>query len=147
MDASTKFSHRAFVLSVFAAVLFLSGCAMWERMTGGSSMKLTGAQEVPNVTTSATGTADIKVNDDRTVAGKVNVSGMKPSAAHIHEAPAGQNGPVIIPLTKTSDTTFTVPANAKLTEAQYKSFKAGNLYVNVHSAAHPNGEVRAQLKP
>ena len=37
------------------------------------------------------------------------------------------------------------PPNATLTEAQYNAYKAGNLYVNVHSAKYPNGEVRAQL--
>ena len=32
-------------------------------------------------------------------------------------------------------------------DAQQASLKAGNLYVNVHTAANPNGELRAQLKP
>ena len=40
-----------------------------------------------------------------------------------------------------------MPAGAKLTEAQYKAYEAGDLYVNVHSAAHKGGEVRGQLKP
>ncbi len=106
-----------------------------------------GSQEVPAVNTAASGSGNIKVNDDRSVNGSVTVSDMKPTAAHIHEAPPGKNGRVIVPLTKTGDMTFSVPANAKLTEAQYKAYKDGNLYVNVHSAAHPDGEVRAQLKP
>ena len=65
--------------------------------------------------------------------------------AHIHEGAAGANGPVIVPLTKDGDT-YKVPAGAKLTSAQLASFKAGNLYVNVHSAANPGGEIRGQLK-
>jgi hypothetical protein len=40
-----------------------------------------------------------------------------------------------------------VPDNAKLTEEQYRRFQMGELYVNVHSAAHPDGEIRGQLKP
>jgi CHRD domain len=68
-------------------------------------------------------------------------------AAHIHQGAMGQNGPVIVPLTKTSDNVWSVPAGTKLTDAQYEAFKAGNLYVNVHSAAHKDGEIRAQLKP
>jgi len=39
------------------------------------------------------------------------------------------------------------PAGAKLTDDQYKAFKAGNLYVNVHSDANKSGEIRGQLKP
>jgi len=76
----------------------------------------------------------------------VTTKGIAGTAAHIHEAPAGKNGPVIIPLDKDGDT-YKVPANAKLTDAQFASFKAGNLYVNVHTAAHPDGELRGQLKP
>ena len=44
-----------------------------------------------------------------------------------------------------STTAFVAPDGAKLTEAQYAAYKAGNLYVNVHSAKFPNGEVRAQI--
>jgi len=40
-----------------------------------------------------------------------------------------------------------VPDGSKLTPDQMKEFKAGDLYVNVHSDAHPAGEIRGQLKP
>jgi hypothetical protein len=65
--------------------------------------------------------------------------------AHIHQGAPGQNGPVIVPLTKNGDT-YSVPAGAKLNSAQMDALKAGNLYVNVHSAEHKGGEIRAQLK-
>ena len=112
---------------------------------GASSLSLSGAQEVPPVSSGASGKSTIQVWVDRSVIGRVAVSGMVPTAAHIHLGAPGTNGPVIIPLTKTADNTFIVPPNTKLTEDQYASYKAGNLYVNVHSAAYPAGEVRGQL--
>ena len=80
------------------------------------------------------------------MSGSVTTTGMVPTAAHIHMAPAGSNGPVIVPLTK-YENTFSAPAGAKLTDEQYAAYKAGNLYVNVHSNDNKGGEVRAQLVP
>jgi hypothetical protein len=110
-------------------------------------LTLAGDQEVPAVTTEAKGSGTLNINDDKTVSGSVTTKGVKGTMAHIHQGAAGKNGPVIVPLEKKGDDGWAVPAGAKLTDAQYKSFKDGDLYVNVHSAAHPGGEIRAQLKP
>ena len=110
-------------------------------------VNLAGGQEVPAVKTDATGTGTFTINADKTVSGSISTKGVKATAAHIHEGAPGANGNVIIPLTKGSGDTFTVPPGAKLTDAQYAAYQAGNLYVNVHSDANPNGEIRAQLKP
>ena len=116
---------------------------------GAQEMKLTlkGSDEVPAVTTSAAGSGTITVGSDKSVSGSVTTTGVAGTMAHIHEGAAGANGPVIIPLTKEGSDKWVVPSGSKLTDAQYESFKAGKLYVNVHSAAPPGGEVRAQLKP
>ena len=111
------------------------------------SVKLTGAEETPAVTTSATGEGKITIAKDGSVKGSVKTKGLVGTAAHIHEAPAGKAGPPVITLQKSGDDTWTVPEGAKLTDAQLKSFKDGNLYVNVHSAEHKPGEIRGQLKP
>jgi hypothetical protein len=109
------------------------------------SLPLTGAAEVPKVNTAATGMVKLSVHSNRIVSGGIETSGMQPTMAHIHEAAAGKNGPPIITLIKKGESSFTVPADAKFNEAQYASYLAGNLYVNVHSEAYPNGEIRAQL--
>jgi hypothetical protein len=111
------------------------------------AVSLTGDQEVPAVTTQAKGTGKITIADDKSVSGSVKTSGIAGLMGHIHEAPVGKNGPPFITLEKKGEDEWAVPAGAKLTDAQYEAFKAGNLYVNIHSAEHRGGEIRTQLKP
>lgn len=136
---------RSLLSVVFVSMLVVSGCARMERPVDGHRVVLQGSQEVPPVSTTASGSGIITINPDRSVGGSITTSGINATAAHIHVGAAGTNGPVIVPLTKTSDNVWSVPAGAKLTEAQYASHVARNLYVNVHSAAHPGGEIRGQI--
>jgi len=108
---------------------------------------LSGAQEVPPVSTQASANGTISVGADLSISGSVSTTGVEGTMAHIHKAPAGQNGPVVVPMVKTADNIWSIPAGAKLTEAQFQDLKDGSLYINVHSAAHKGGEVRGQLKP
>jgi len=133
-------------LMLAGAVGLLASCASMSPMVGGQKITLDGASEVPAVTTSASGTATVDIKSDRSVTASVTVTGMTATASHMHEGAAGTNGPVIVPFVKTGDNTFAAADGAKLTEAQYESYKAGKLYVNVHSAKSPGGEVRGQLK-
>jgi len=110
-------------------------------------VKLIGAEETPPVTTTATGTGTITIAADKSVSGTIKTSGIVGTVAHIHVGAPGQSGPPIITLDQTAAGVWTVPAGSKLTDDQYASFKAGNLYVNVHSAEHKPGEIRGQLKP
>ena len=59
----------------------------------------------------------------------------------------GENGPLIITLVKTTDTVCSVPQDAKLSAEQLESYRAGRLYLNVHTEANKGGEIRAQLTP
>ncbi|HET6599222.1 MAG TPA: CHRD domain-containing protein [Burkholderiaceae bacterium] len=137
-------SHRSTLATLVAAIAL--ACA------GGASaadvkVTLSGAAEVPPVQTQASGHGTISVDDDGSVSGEVMTTGITGSMAHIHQGAAGKNGGVIIPLKNAGDGKWTVPDGAKLSDAQQAAFKEGNLYVNVHSKAHPGGEIRAQLKP
>ena len=144
--------NLAGALAIAAAVV-LPGCADmknkmpdWMPGSGAISVSLTGAEEVPPVTTEGTGSGSFRVAEDGTITGSVTTKGVPGTAAHIHQGAKGKNGPVIVPLTKNGDT-YSVPAGRKLTEAQMKALKEGGLYVNVHTAKHKGGEVRAQLQP
>ena len=142
---STLFTASAFAL--------LAGCSshgghhgMGGDMNHGMRLNLSGANEVPAVTTRATGMGMIRVGADRAVSGRIMVSGLDATMAHIHQGAAGQNGPVVIGLTGMGNE-WMVPPGSTLTEAQYDAYKAGNLYVNVHTEANKGGEIRAQLRP
>jgi ABC-type sulfate transport system substrate-binding protein len=104
---------------------------------------LSGAEEVPAHTTTATGsgvftfdpaTLTINYQLQHTVVGA--------TASHIHEAPAGTNGAVIVPFTLVGQG---ASGSAVLTQAQADDLLAGNLYANVHSPTFPGGEIRGQI--
>ena len=139
-------------LSALGASLLVLGVAACSHgggmgMMQDSMLKLSGAQEVPPVSTTASGSGRIVVAADGAVSGSVKTSGLDGTMAHIHIGSPGANGPVIIPLTKGGDGSWMVPPGAKLTADQMRSYQAGDLYVNVHTAANKGGEIRAQLKP
>jgi hypothetical protein len=141
-----EFTERKFwVVASLATVLFAGyvGSVLSDEV----KVTLSGDQEIPPVTTPASGTGTFTVGADKSVTGGVTIAGMSATVAHIHEAAAGTTGSIIVPLIKISDNVWAVPAGAKLTDAQYESYKAGNLYYNVHSTAYKSGEIRGQIKP
>ncbi len=129
-------------LAAFAAGLLFSSAAMAATETFHAT--LTGAQQVPPVTTSATGSATVTIDTATdTVTYTVTYSGLTPIAAHIHgPAQAGKNAGVIIPF-KAGPSPFT--GTAKATPGQIKMIEDGMAYVNVHTADHKGGEIRGQL--
>jgi hypothetical protein len=141
MDINVRKIRGAGVLLALSAALAIG--SVWAKDV---KVSLTGAEETPPVQTSASGSGMISIGDDKTVAGSVKTTGIEGSAAHIHVGAAGTAGPPIITLTKGADGTWSVPAGSKLTDDQFAKFKSGDLYVNVHSAAHKDGEIRGQLK-
>lgn len=141
-------------LALFAAsALGLAGCAQvqgtlpyWMPGSNAVGVKLSGAEEVPPVTTTGSGSGSFRLAEDGTVTGSVTTKDVPGTAAHIHLGAKGKNGAVIVPLDKKGDT-YSVPEGRKLSAAQVKAWKAGELYVNVHTAKHKGGEVRGQIQP
>ena len=130
------------LLPIAASALLLTAGAFAD----ATKVTLTGAEEVPEVTTKAIGIGTIAINPDGSVSGSITTKDIAGVAAHIHLGSKGKNGPPVITLTRTGENVWSVPAGSKLTDEQYASYKAGDLYVNVHSAEHKSGEIRAQLR-
>ena len=126
------------------------------------SAMLSGGEEVPPVDTAATGVASFTVEGGESIKYDVNVTGMdKVTAAHIHNAPKGENGEVVATLFKADSPTGQISgtlANGSITasnlEGQMKgspfrdiirALERGEAYVNVHTEENPNGEIRGQI--
>src|SRR2546427_11127986 len=98
------------LLAVLATVA-LAACANVQNMmpdwmpgSGATQVKLSGANEVPPVTTSGSGSGNFRVGPDGAVSGSVTTTGVPGTAAHIHHGAKGPNGPATAPLTKTRST-------------------------------------------
>lgn len=120
--------------------------------------KLSGDEEVPAVPTDGAGTAVAAFDEAGTtftVEGTYSDLSGAPAAGHIHEAPRGENGPVIVPLTlvpdETDPTTGTFSAEVPVGDGEGQlsaaTLAANGYYLNLHTAENPNGEIRGQLTP
>lgn len=114
------------------------------------AVSASGNEVVSPTSTTGTAQADITVNlVTGAIEGTLTVSDMTPTAAHIHDAFAGVNGPVLVSFTQdaTDPSLFTIDAATTIDAVGIDRLLAGALYVNVHSAAVPEGEVRGQILP
>jgi Ca2+/Na+ antiporter len=119
---------------------------------------LSGSQEVPPNTSTAKGWAWFKSMGD-TVGYKVNATGLnKVTMAHIHNAKAGENGDpiVMLQIAKSGGPTLAqgnITASDLMGSLAGKSIsdlvakmQSGETYINVHTDANPNGEIRGQIE-
>ena len=137
-------------LAAGAAALVLAGCGSMR--SSGPKMDsyhaiLSGSQEVPAVQTAGKGTADVSFNPaTMELSWKVSYQGLSsaPTAGHIHgPAATGSNAGVVVPFASVANPTF--EGKATITQAQATQLAGGLWYVNIHSAQHPQGEIRGQL--
>lgn len=108
---------------------------------------LNGASEVPADTSKATGMGTFKYDKSTyMLSGTVTFSGMTATASHIHKGAVGVAGPVVFPLDVTAPVTSPITlAPTLLDSTQRADLMNGLYYVNLHSEAFPNGEIRGQL--
>lgn len=125
-----------------AAIMLAAGPALAEMMTFKTELK--GGMEVPPNDSAASGTADIKVDTEaKKITWTLTHSGLSgdATAAHFHgPAAAGANAGPVIDITANM-----ASGSADLSDAQLADLQAGMLYVNVHTAKFPDGEIRGQV--
>lgn len=146
----TAISRRAVILTAGLTVITWAGLA--QAAPASFKVELTGAQQVPPVQTPGTGTADLTYDPStRVVTWTITYSGLSGAAtmAHFHgPAAEGKNGPVVIWLSKQgSPAESPLTGQSTLTPDQAQQFAAGEWYINVHTQAHPGGEIRGQVIP
>jgi CHRD domain len=146
--------NRRTFQQAFIVLALSAGVSAGTAHAASSSFKvpLSGNESVPPVQTGGTGTADITYDPaTRAVTWNIAYSGLSSPAtmAHFHgPAKAGANGPVVIWLTKQGAApTNPITGQATLTPEQAKQFEAGLWYINLHTQAHPAGEIRGQVIP
>lgn len=146
------------------AIVFAGTSAGAFKLMSRYAVKLAGHDETPPVSTKATGIAYIRRIAHDTKLSYIlkvrDITGV--TMAHLHLAPKGQEGPPVADLYKgpekkgkfsgtlakgtITDKDLTGPMQGKTIKDLIKEIKGGNVYVNVHTAAHPNGEIRGQIK-
>lgn len=101
--------------------------------------------QIPFAVSKAAGTIEGSFNPDtKKITVKVNYSDITPIAWHIHKGGANDSGPVVFDLGTSFSSGFTYISPALTTE-QETDLLAGNMYVNIHTARAPGGEIRGQL--
>lgn len=115
--------------------------------------ELSGANEVPVITTDAAGTATFTLQNDSVLAFSISVNDIDAArGAHIHAGGAGQNGAVLVPLfggppTAEDFSGTLAEGTVAVADSVLAAMRAGQAYVNVHTAANPPGEIRGQIQP
>lgn len=141
--------RSALYSGVALAMLTLGACTTTAMMTSSSAMsaRLTGASEVPPVSSTASGTVEASLDKQTNMlTWTVTYSGLSgpAKAGHFHGPAAdGQNAGVALPLTGSLSSPFS--GSASLTPTQASELTAGMWYLNLHTEANPNGEIRGQL--
>jgi len=115
----------------------------------GFSAKIEGQQEVPSVTTNASGTGAFSLTNAGLIF-NTTLNGLTIANAHFHNAAYGANGPVvrgILPefIGTTASGLWASNDAQPLTNAMRAELILGNIYINAHTAGNPGGEVRGQL--
>jgi hypothetical protein len=156
--------HFTFVRSLMLVLaLGAVGCSDDESEQPASfTGALNAAGGVPPTNSTATGTVTLDFDGESTVQYRIDVTALNgPTTAHIHSGATGATGPVRVTLFDAAGTgTPTTPVNGELVEDSFtesdvqginfealiEELRNGSAYVDVHTSAFPDGEIRGQVR-
>lgn len=141
------FNRQISALAGSLALVALVGAQAAHAETVKFAAKLDAAQEVPPTDSKGTGTADISYDtDSKKLEWTVEYSGLTgdATAGHFHgPAAEGEKAGVAVPFE--GSLASPIKGSATLTDAQAADLEAGKYYVNIHTAANKDGEIRGQV--
>jgi|GEM_PF-1018644 len=176
-------NYKSVALSAFLAAAFLlMGTVVFADSYGSGSyssneedsgrnidIQLSGSQEVPSVSTNTTGQYELDFDDNgANMVSRLEVyNGDEITAAHLHCAPPGENGPPVVTLFSDSNGTDVndlldsssindsdiadvncaseIGYDIENVQDLARAINDGEIYVNVHSQSHPDGLIRGNL--
>ena len=163
MRLAAPTSRVVLMVCMLATILAMAGMATADELFKAT---MTGDQEVPPVATETSGKAFFSLNKDETaIEFQLHVSdGVRITQSHIHCGRPGVNGPIIIFLGGLHAAGLNIDgkwvSNATITDTSIvnttcgatlaaiaEQMRNGNTYANVHSVAHPGGEIRGLIEP
>lgn len=168
MNIRRTFGTFPFVVAISVLAIAASGFAVIASNTAFAQQqhftaKLSGANEVPSITSKASGIAGFDLNSSGAqMKYTLNVTNIdKVIAAHIHKGKSTENGPIVVNLfipskatgkvdgtlaqSSINSTSLIGPLKGKQLTDLVKLINDGQAYVNVHTTQNPPGEVRGQI--
>ena len=139
-------TFHTFAIAAISSLALASATALAENQMFSADLK--GASEAPPTQSAGKGTAEVSFDSEsKKLSWTITYSGLtgEATAAHFHgPAAEGKNAGPMVTIEKLASP---AKGSATLDDAQVKALTGGEMYINVHTAKFPDGEIRGQLKP
>ena len=143
---------RILTIMIIAVLLFASSLVASSNRTHFTA-EILGEFVIPQVVTSATGTASLSLSEDETeLEYHITIEGLTPTLAHFHNAGFDASGPIVKTLDFSGGLTISgvwssTDGTSSLTAALVNELLAGRLYINIHTESNLEGEIRGNVIP
>jgi len=139
--------NKLLVLAIASIFSAASASAVLAEKTAFTT-DLKGPSEVPPTDSAGTGKAEVTYDDaSKMLTWTINYSGLSGNAAAAHFHGPAKEGENAGPMVTIKQLDSPMKGSATLTDDQSKALTGGKMYINVHTAKYPDGEIRGQLAP